>query len=73
MSAPKSSTLKTEEVREAVRLGQDVFTQGSLAEETMNRAVEAFGRFSGAMERQAVIDEVKTSGLRGRGGAGFHR
>lgn len=24
-----------------------------------------------AMERQAVIDEVKTSGLRGRGGAGF--
>src|SRR5215470_5721675 len=23
------------------------------------------------MERQAVVDEVKTSGLRGRGGAGF--
>ena len=24
-----------------------------------------------AMDRQAVIDEVKSSGLRGRGGAGF--
>lgn len=37
---------------------------------------EAHGGYAGlrkavAMERQAVIDDVKTSGLRGRGGAGF--
>lgn len=37
---------------------------------------EAHGGYSGlrkaiTMERQAVVDEVKTSGLRGRGGAGF--
>jgi len=37
---------------------------------------EKFGGYEGlkkavTMERQAVIDEVKTSGLRGRGGAGF--
>src|SRR5258706_10552270 len=37
---------------------------------------EKFGGYAGLkkavkMERQAVIDEVKTSGLRGRGGAGF--
>jgi NADH-quinone oxidoreductase subunit F len=37
---------------------------------------EAHGGYSGLrkavkMERQAVVDEVKTSGLRGRGGAGF--
>jgi NADH-quinone oxidoreductase subunit F len=37
---------------------------------------EARGGYQGlrkavAMERQAVIDQVKTSGLRGRGGAGF--
>ncbi len=37
---------------------------------------EANGGYAGlkkavAMERQAVIDEVKASGLRGRGGAGF--
>lgn len=37
---------------------------------------EKFGGYEGLkkavmMERQAVIDEVKTSGLRGRGGAGF--
>ena len=39
-------------------------------------AYEARGGYEGlrkavAMERQAVIDEVKASGLRGRGGAGF--
>ena len=37
---------------------------------------EAHGGYTGLrksvkMERQAVVDEVKTSGLRGRGGAGF--
>jgi len=37
---------------------------------------EAHGGYAGLrkavkMERQAVVDEVKTSGLRGRGGAGF--
>lgn len=37
---------------------------------------EKFGGYAGlkkavTMDRQAVIDEVKTSGLRGRGGAGF--
>lgn len=34
-----------ENIREPVRLGGDVFTQGSIAEETIERAVEAFGRF----------------------------
>src|ERR1051325_6013974 len=37
---------------------------------------EAHGGYAGlrkavAMERQTVVDEIKTSGLRGRGGAGF--
>ncbi len=37
---------------------------------------EKFGGYAGlkksvTMERQAIIDEIKTSGLRGRGGAGF--
>ena len=37
---------------------------------------EAHGGYSGlkravTMERQAVVDEIKASGLRGRGGAGF--
>ncbi|MCS6923072.1 MAG: NADH-quinone oxidoreductase subunit F, partial [Fimbriimonadales bacterium] len=40
------------------------------------RVYEQYGGYQAlrkalAMERQAVIDEVKKSGLRGRGGAGF--
>ena len=55
-----------ENLRESVRLGQDVFTQGSLTEDTMNRAVEAFGRFSAALERHGVrwTKAVATSATR---------
>jgi exopolyphosphatase/guanosine-5'-triphosphate,3'-diphosphate pyrophosphatase len=55
-----------ENLRESVRLGQDVFTQGSLTEETMNRAVEAFGRFSVVLERHGVrwTKAVATSATR---------
>ena len=35
-----------EDVREPVRLGQDVFSRGVIAEDTIDRAVEAFRRFS---------------------------
>lgn len=34
-----------ENVRDPVRLGQDVFTKGSISEETISRAVECFQRF----------------------------
>lgn len=36
-----------------------------------NGGFEAFKKAVTGMERQAVVDEVKASGLRGRGGAGF--
>lgn len=40
-----------EDIREPVRLGQDVFTTGTIAEETMEKAVEAFTRFRAVVER----------------------
>ncbi|GAB4525421.1 MAG: NADH-quinone oxidoreductase subunit NuoF [Anaerolineales bacterium] len=38
---------------------------------TANGGFEAFRKAVTTMEKQAVVDEVKKSGLRGRGGAGF--
>ncbi len=46
--------------REAVRLGQDVFATGSISPASMERAVEAFGRFREQIERHAVAS-VKTA------------
>jgi exopolyphosphatase/guanosine-5'-triphosphate,3'-diphosphate pyrophosphatase len=55
-----------ENIREPVRLGQDVFTQGSLSEETMSRGVEAFVRFKAAIDRHGVrlVKAVATSAVR---------
>jgi exopolyphosphatase/guanosine-5'-triphosphate,3'-diphosphate pyrophosphatase len=43
-----------ENIREAVRLGQDVFTTGTIAEETIDKAAEAFARFRTLMETHGV-------------------
>jgi exopolyphosphatase/guanosine-5'-triphosphate,3'-diphosphate pyrophosphatase len=43
-----------ESQREPVRLGQDVFTTGSISEETTERAIDAFVRFRRQMETQDV-------------------
>ncbi|MGA9120277.1 MAG: Ppx/GppA phosphatase family protein [Bacteroidota bacterium] len=52
--------------REAVRLGQDVFTRGVLAEETIDAAVAAFGRFREIAAQQGAtrIRAVATSAAR---------
>ena len=44
-----------ENVREPVRLGQDVFTDGMIAEGTMDRAAEAFRRFAEVIRVHGVI------------------
>ena len=44
----------TESIRDPVRLGQDVFTKGSISEETVGRAVEAFGRFRKLIDQHGV-------------------
>jgi exopolyphosphatase/guanosine-5'-triphosphate,3'-diphosphate pyrophosphatase len=38
-----------ENLREPVRLGQDVFTTGAISEQTIENAVEAFRRFRDAV------------------------
>jgi len=43
-----------ENLRDPVRLGQDVFTKGSLSEETIDRATEAFVRFKELIDRHGV-------------------
>ena len=55
-----------ENFREAVRLGQDVFSEGAIKEDTTLRAVEALNRFRKAMERQGVTRyrAVATSAMR---------
>lgn len=40
-----------ENIREPVRLGQDVFTSGIITEETIEKAAEAFGHFKAIAER----------------------
>src|SRR5258708_7415553 len=55
-----------EDLREPVRLGQDVFTKGSISKETTQRAIEAFKRFKEVIEQHQVlkIRAVATSALR---------
>ncbi|MGA9115527.1 MAG: Ppx/GppA phosphatase family protein [Bacteroidota bacterium] len=55
-----------ENVRDPVRLGQDVFTSGSIAEETMDRAVETFRGFRVLMDKHGVrlTKAVATSATR---------
>ncbi len=55
-----------ENIRESVRLGQDVFTLGTISEETIDRASEAFQRFRGAIDSHGAkwTKAVATSALR---------
>jgi exopolyphosphatase/guanosine-5'-triphosphate,3'-diphosphate pyrophosphatase len=55
-----------ESIREPVRLGQDVFTQGLISEETIERAIEAFVRFRKIIDAHNVqrARAVATSALR---------
>ena len=52
--------------REAVRLGRDAFTAGMLGEETVEKAIAAFGRFKDAIVKNGVrhVRAVATSALR---------
>jgi exopolyphosphatase/guanosine-5'-triphosphate,3'-diphosphate pyrophosphatase len=43
-----------ENIREPVRLGKDVFTVGSISEETTERAIDAFQKFKRLMEKYGV-------------------
>jgi len=55
-----------ENLREPVRLGQDVFSKGAISDDTLEQAVEAFGRFKEAIDRHGVnwSKAVATSALR---------
>jgi len=44
-----------EDIREPVRLGQDVFSRGVIAEDTIDRAVGAFRRFDETIRRHGAI------------------
>lgn len=56
----------TDNYREAVRLGRDVFTKHSISEEAMDAAVNAFKRFREIIDRNSVTftRAVATSALR---------
>jgi exopolyphosphatase/guanosine-5'-triphosphate,3'-diphosphate pyrophosphatase len=64
--APDRKLEVVSNLRESVRLGQDVFTSGLIAEETMASAVEVFKRFRQAIDAQGVqwIRAVATSATR---------
>jgi len=55
-----------EVLREPVRLGQDVFTTGTIAEQTIETAIEAFLRFREAIDRHGArwTRAVATSAVR---------
>lgn len=55
-----------EDLREPVRLGQDVFTKGYITKETTHRALEAFRRFKEVIDQNRVLKTraVATSALR---------
>lgn len=55
-----------ENIREPVRLGQDVFSKGIISDETLEQSIEAFGRFKEAIDRNGVkwSRAVATSALR---------
>jgi exopolyphosphatase/guanosine-5'-triphosphate,3'-diphosphate pyrophosphatase len=52
--------------REPVRLGKDVFSTGTISEETRNKAIEAFMRFREALKAHGVSNAraIATSALR---------
>jgi len=52
--------------REAVRLGHDVFTTGTISEKTQNEALEAFRQFRRILDRHAVgnLRATATSAMR---------
>src|SRR5215510_12896053 len=53
-------------VREPVRLGQDVFTKGTISAHTIDRTTQAFIDFKGRLEQHQVtyVKAVGTSALR---------
>ena len=55
-----------EDLREPVRLGQDVFTKGSISLETTQRAIQAFRHFKELIDQHQVIKTraVATSAVR---------
>jgi exopolyphosphatase/guanosine-5'-triphosphate,3'-diphosphate pyrophosphatase len=55
-----------ENIREPVRLGQDVFTRSSIAEDTTERVIEAFLKFKRLLDKYAVehVKAVATSATR---------
>lgn len=55
-----------ENIREAVRLGQDVFTKSVIAEETIDKAAEAFARFKSVIAAHDVkwTKAIATSAVR---------
>ncbi len=55
-----------EDMREPVRLGQDVFTQGVISKDTIQKAVEAFQRFKELIHQHQVVitRAVATSAVR---------
>jgi exopolyphosphatase / guanosine-5'-triphosphate,3'-diphosphate pyrophosphatase len=55
-----------ENLREPVRLGKDVFATGLLSEETTERAIEAFQKFKGLIDKYGVehLRAVATSATR---------
>ena len=55
-----------ESLRDPVRLGQDVFTKGSISEETIDRAAEAFRKFRDVIEARGAkwTKAVATSAAR---------
>ncbi len=60
------SLISTENYREAVRLGQDVFSSGVLSEATLVRAVDAFKAFRDILDdhKVTVLRAVTTSAMR---------
>jgi exopolyphosphatase/guanosine-5'-triphosphate,3'-diphosphate pyrophosphatase len=55
-----------ENIREPVRLGKDVFAQGSISEETTERAIEALQKFKRLIDKYGVghVKAVATSATR---------
>ncbi len=55
-----------EDMREPVRLGQDVFTRGSISKENTRKAIQAFLRFKEVIEQHQVVKTraVATSAVR---------
>jgi len=63
-----------EDLREPVRLGKDVFTNGTISKETTQKAIEAFNHFKELIEQHQVVKTraVATSAVReARNGSEF--